>query len=300
VKAALDAVPRSGELRWRQAGLSVRLDRNADALEQYDDASRQTALAGRWEVYRWVATLASLQRDVPRTADAAERRVRLNLNDAAAHRDLASVYTKQGRLDEAFAELAMAVWLNPDDAATFVGLGESHLARRRDADAVEALQRAVTLEPGLMEARYALGQALMRVGRPDEGRRHLLEFQRLRDELQAQERRASEVAALASAAARDTREGQHRRAAQTWSAVIALEPDVAQHYLDAADALVRAGQLEEGLRYLIRAAELDGVAEVHLRIADVLARLGRADESARARQMYERLQVEDFQRRTRR
>jgi hypothetical protein len=45
---------------------------------------------------------------------------------------------------------------------------------------------------------------------------------------------------------------------------------------------------------------MDGVAEVHLRLAEVLARLGRAKESALARETYERLRLEDFRRRSRR
>jgi hypothetical protein len=43
---------------------------------------------------------------------------------------------------------------------------------------------------------------------------------------------------------------------------------------------------------------MDGVAEVHLRLADVLARLGRARESGLARETYERLRLEDFRRRS--
>ena len=94
--------------------------------------------------------------------------------------------------------------------------------------------------------------------------------------------------------------GQHRLAVETWKKVIALEPEVAQNYLDLAETLVKAGALEESLQYFVKTADLDGVAEVHLRLADVLARLGRASESARARETYERLRMEDFRRRSRR
>ena len=91
--------------------------------------------------------------------------------------------------------------------------------------------------------------------------------------------------------------GQHRQAVETWKKVIALEPDVAQNYLDLAEALVKAGALEESLQYFVKTADMDGVAEVHLRLADVLARLGRGRESALARETYERLRLEDFRRR---
>jgi tetratricopeptide (TPR) repeat protein len=298
--AGLEAVPRSGELWWRLAGLSVRLDRDIEALEQYEETARLGAFSGQAALYQWVATLASLQQDLGRTVVAVERRVRLNLNDGAAHLDLASVYTKLGRLDEAFAELAVAAWLSPDDAATFVALGQSHLASGREADAVEALRRAVALRPDLGEAQYALGQALTRTGRRDEGRQRLLEFQRLRAEAMDRDRRDGAIADLKGEARQQSLDGQHELAAKTWVTVIGVEPGVAQNHLEAAEALVRAGRLEESLPFFAGAAELEGVAELHLRIADVLARLGRASESALARQTFERLRLEDLQRRTRR
>ena len=76
--------------------------------------------------------------------------------------------------------------------------------------------------------------------------------------------------------------------------MIALEPDVAQNYLNLAEALVGAGLLAESLQYFVKTAEMDGVAEVHLRLAAVLGRLGRVKESALARETYERLRLEDF------
>jgi tetratricopeptide (TPR) repeat protein len=96
---------------------------------------------------------------------------------------------------------------------------------------------------------------------------------------------------------RQSAQGQYRQSVETWRKVIGLEPEVAQNYRDLADALVKAGALEESLQYFVKTAELDGVADVHGRLADVLARLGRTRESALARETYERLRLEDFRRR---
>ena len=297
LEAAIAAIPGSAGLRWRYARLLVRLDRNAEALEQYSDVQRRAAVSGRALVHQSVAALATLQQDVARTAAAADLRVRVNLNDAEAHRDLAGLYTKQGREDEAFAELAIATWLDPDDALTLMALGHSHMAAHRDLDAVEALERAVALGPNLREARYALAQALTRAGKRADAQRQLTEFERLRAEAIARDRHEMDIAALKGAAVRQSAQGQHRQSAETWKKVIALEPDVAQNHLDLAEALVKAGALEESLRDFVKAAELNGVAEVHGRLADVLARLGRTRESALARETYERLRLEDFRRR---
>jgi tetratricopeptide (TPR) repeat protein len=244
-----------------------------------------------------VATSASLQQDVVGAAAAGDRRARASLDDAAAHRDLAGLYMKQGRQDEAFAELAIAAWLDPDDPLTFVTLGHSLMADRRDEDAVAALERAVTLQPDLREARYALAQALTRASRRTDAERHLLEFERQRAEAVVRERRELDIAAARSEAAAQSAAGQHRQAIESWARVIALEPGVAQNYFELAEALVTAGRLEESLQYFVKTAEMDGVAEVHLRLADVLARLGRARESSLARETYETLRLADFRRR---
>ena len=298
LEKAIVAIPGSGGLRWRFAGLLVRLDQVGDALAQYAEAERLTPVSGRAWVHQAVAASATLQQDVAQAAAAADQRVRANFNDAAPHRDLAAVYLKQGRQDAAFAELAIAAWLDPDDPLTFVTLGHSLMADRRDEDAVSALERAVSLQPDLREARYALAQALTRASRRADAERHLLEFERQRAEAVAREQRALDIAAVKGEAAMKLAAGQHRQAVESWEKVIALEPDVAQNYLDLAETLVKAGRLAESLQYFVKTAEMDGVAEVHLRLADVLARLGRARESALARETYEKLRLEDFRRRS--
>ena len=300
LEKAVAAIPDSGGLRWRLAGLLARLGRGDEALAQYSEAERLTSLSGRAAVHQAVAASATLQQDIARAIAAGKLRVEANLNDAGAHRDLADLYLKQGRQDEAFAELAIAAWLEPDDSMTFVTLGHSFTADRRDEDAVAAFERAVTLQPDLREARYGLAQALTRVSRREEAQRHLLEFERQRTDAVAREKRAFDLDALKGEAAQKSAAGQHLQAAATWKKVIALEPGRAQNYLDLAEALVRAGALEESLLFFVKTADLDGVAEVHLRLADVLARLGRAKESALARETYEKLRLEDFRRRSRR
>jgi tetratricopeptide (TPR) repeat protein len=100
---------------------------------------------------------------------------------------------------------------------------------------------------------------------------------------------------LKGEATAQSRRGQHQAAIQTWQKVLETEP-TASNYVALADALLAAGLPGESLGLLVKAADLDGVAEVHLRLATVLARLGRRDESALARATYERLRFEDFSR----
>jgi tetratricopeptide (TPR) repeat protein len=300
LEKAVALIPHSGGLHWRLAGLLVRTEQNEAALAHYSEAERIMPLSGRSQVHQAVATLALVQLDAAGAAAALERRVQEDLNDASAHRDLASVYTRQGRQDKAFAELAIAAWLDADDPLTLVALGRSLMADRRDENAVAALERAVMLQPDLREARYALAQALTRVGKSEAARTHLLEFERQRAAAVAREQRDLDITAAKGEATTRSVAGQHRQAIEAWKKVIAIEPTVSQNYLDLGDALVKAGALEESVQYFVKAADLDGVAEVHLRLSEVLARMGRTRESGLARETYERLRLEDFRRRVRR
>jgi tetratricopeptide (TPR) repeat protein len=296
LEKAVAAIPRSGRLRWKLAGLFARLGRGDETLAQYSEAERLAPLSGRAVVHQAVATAATAQQDIGRAAAASEQRTRANPNDGAAHRDLASMYSKQGRQEEAFDELAIAAWLQPDDQLTLIALGQCFMADGQDEEAVAAFERAVKLQPDLREARYGLAQALTRTSRREEAQRHLLEFERQRSEAAARERRAIEIDAIKGEAGRRSAAGQHAQAVVLWKKVLGMEPERAQNYLDLAEALVKAGALEESLQYFVKTAELDGVAEVHLRLADVLARLGRTRESGLARETFEKLRLEDFRR----
>ena len=298
LEKGIAAIPGSGGLRWRLAGLLVRLGRGDEALAQYSEAERLTPVSGRAAVHQAVATAATLQQDVARAVTAGKLRVGANLNDPGAHRDLASLYLKEGRQEETFTELAIAAVLDPDDPLTLVALGQSLMADRRDEEAVAALERAVALQPNLRDARYALAQALTRASRRADAERHLLEFERQRAEAVAREQRAIDIAAIKDDAAMKLAAGQHRQAIENLQKVITLEPDVAQNYFDLAEALVKAGRLADSLQYFVKTAEIEGIADVHLRLANVLARLGRIRESSLARETYERLRLEDFRRRS--
>jgi tetratricopeptide (TPR) repeat protein len=293
-EAAIRAIPASARLRWGLASLYLKLDRKWDALQQYEAVSRLTVLGGAAAIQERIGNLASVRQDLAGAIAAQERRVRLNEDDVTAHRELADLYLKQGSHDEAFREAAVAVWLDPRDALSLVSLARSHLAGGRDSEALDALRQAVTLAPDLREARHAFGQLLIRVGQRDEGRQQLVEYQRLNEAASARDRRIDEVAGMKAEAAEEMRRGRPRRAADVWKRVIASEPDVAGNHRELAEALLKAGDLALSLTAFATAAELDGVAAVHLRIATLLERLGRTRESALARQTYVRLRLEDY------
>ncbi|MBX9687577.1 MAG: tetratricopeptide repeat protein [Candidatus Obscuribacterales bacterium] len=64
-----------------------------------------------------------------------------------AHYGLGAALLKQGRVDEAIAELDMARWLDPDDAQVHLALGEAMESKGLDRAAIERYREAGLLHP---------------------------------------------------------------------------------------------------------------------------------------------------------
>jgi predicted Zn-dependent protease len=64
--------------------------------------------------------------------------------------------------------------------------------------------------------------------------------------------------------------------------------------LQVADALIKTRRLEEAAAVLQAAISSNARPETHRRLAEVYAALGRAEESARERQAYTRLRLEEL------
>lgn len=78
-----------------------------------------------------------------------------------------------GDYDAAEEALEEAIRSDPTSARPYYLLGSVHAARGELRDSIEELRRAVFLDPDFVAAHVALGEALARVGRRSEARRHL-------------------------------------------------------------------------------------------------------------------------------
>jgi tetratricopeptide (TPR) repeat protein len=87
-----------------------------------------------------------------------------NPNDAAAHRGLAEVYRRQGRSNEAIAELHTSLDLR-ETAVAYADLGRLYLEEQKPDLARTQLERALQLAPGYAPAR----QLLQRLSPPGPG-----------------------------------------------------------------------------------------------------------------------------------
>jgi Flp pilus assembly protein TadD len=165
-------------------------NRIAEARREYE-ASVTGTLAGRSVLYVGMGRLAQVEGDFPGAIELLVRAVRLNPNDPVVHRELASAFAADDRIDDAFAELVAALLIDSGDESTMAAVGRLFLDSGRYADAVTALTRTLRLAPDRFETHYALGAAMNHLGKTVEAAREFELFERAR--LQMVEKRRRDI-----------------------------------------------------------------------------------------------------------
>jgi tetratricopeptide (TPR) repeat protein len=294
LRAAIALLPDSGALRWRlRSTRGQRIDQSD--LDMISIADRLVLFVGKGELLGQMAAMARGDLDDDRAVSFLERRVALTPNNAAAHRALGRALVDQGRVEIGYAELVTALLLDPLDAETLTALGQLHLAAGRIEQAVAALERALALAPDSSEALHALGSGLVRAGRTAEGQKHLEESVRRQVQDVEDQRSRRTAAMLAVQAEIHVSKGEYAAAVDAWKQAHAIRRDSVGH-LQMADALIKAGRLEEAASVLQTAIPSNALPETHRRLAAVFAALGRAEESARELRTYTEQRLEELRR----
>lgn len=289
INALLETIrvlPASTRAHWWLAMAYERVNRFDDARREYEKAAAG-ATAGQSHLYGAVGRLASGAADLAGAVNAFERAVQARPNDPAWRTLLAGALLHQDRAEEAMAQFAAALRINPKYVDAHRGLGQIHLNAGRPAEAVDALRRAIDLQPNDIDAQYALATALTRLGSTQEAARYFERVEQVQRQRLAEQRRTRSLEVMKEEAVLRTAERDHDRAAALWRQIIQLEPARAAHHLGLAEALANAGQLAPAIEAYERGAALGAEPVVFQLLADLYARAGRAPEAARARVMYE-------------
>ena len=294
LRAAIGALPDSGALRWQLRSVSRERIDESD-LDLLAVADSLVLFAGKGALLGQLAGMAQGHLDYERAVTLHELRVALTPNDAAAHQALGLAYVEQGREDTGYAELVTALLLDPLDAETVTALGQLHLAAGRTPQALAALERGLALDAGNSQALNALGNALIRAGRTEQGQQRLEESVR-RQAQDVEDQRSRRTAAMLTVQAEvHMSRGEYDAALDAWKQAITIRRDSVGS-LQVADALIKAGRLEEATAVLQAAIPLNARPETHRRLAEVYAALGRLEDSARERQAYTRQRLEELRR----
>jgi cytochrome c-type biogenesis protein CcmH/NrfG len=94
---------------------------------------------------------------------------------------LGEIAARRSDLKDAFAHFSRAVKLQPDDADADLGLAKTLIAMGQPEKAQPLLEHSAQLEPFNAVTRYHLAAIYRKLGRDDDARRELAEFQKLKD-----------------------------------------------------------------------------------------------------------------------
>ena len=287
LRRAVIESPEAGALRWR---LSTTLEKQQRAdpvdLTLIAMADRLVMLVGRSELYRALAKLAQLNLSYDTAVDLLEDAVATTPNNAAAHQTLGRAYVENGRDTEGYAELVVALMLDPEAVPTLIDLGRVHLTAGRPARAVDVLERAVIGDATNAVAVRALADALIRAGRTAEGKQRLEESEQLQARAIENERRVRSVAVLTLQAEVRMEARDFNGAIDLWRQAIALQRGSAARQLRLANTLVAANRQGEAVTEYLAAISLGAGADAHRRLAELYDSLGRTADSARERATY--------------
>ncbi len=285
---ALDTGLRSGLVHYQRAQVYERQSLLPQAASGYRDSEAFGPFVGRDEFYRALGSLLVNQADFDGAVAAYMRRIDANPNSGEAHRQLGEIYFLQGRDEEALTEFLVATWLDPRDAKAYAAAGQVQVRMLKYADARILLERALTLDSNLREARYALGTSLMRLGRTEDAKRELEMFQRQQGEFEALGQQAFQLDALRRDASRNLIAGAFDQAIASYEEALKLDTG-ARSQRDLGLALLRAKRPQEALERLEAAQRLDQTVEGFAYLAAAYLAAGNRDESARQRALAQQL-----------
>jgi tetratricopeptide (TPR) repeat protein len=296
LRSAIAELPDASALRWQLSRRS-QAQQDADDLALIDMADRLVLLVGKGELYRALAGLAQLHLDDATAISLLERAVRTTPNNTAAHKALGRAYVENGREAEGYAELVIALLLDPDDVEALTALGTWHLTADQPARSVEALERAVAIDPTNRLAVHALAGALIRVGRVGEGKQRLQESERLQAQAIEDDRRVKTAAVLRLNAEMRMAERDHAGAIDLWRQAISLQRGNAAIHLRLAETLAAANRPDEAVAEYLTAISLKAGADAHRRLAELYDALGRTAEGGRERATHVERRLEELRRR---
>jgi len=191
----------------------------------------------------------------------------------------------------------IALHLDPDDVEALTALGTWHLAADQPGRAVEALERAVAIDPTNRLAVHAFAGALIRVGRVGEGKQRLQESERLQSQAIEDDRRVKTAAVLRLNAEMRMTERDHAGAIDLWRQAISLQRGNAAIHLRLAETLAVANRPDEAVAEYLTAISLKAGADAHRRLAELYDALGRTAEGSRERATYVEQRLEELRRR---
>jgi tetratricopeptide (TPR) repeat protein len=205
----------------------------------------------------------------------------LRAGDASLQYAYALALVRNGRAEQAQQIFSELLSTHPDSPELIVLLGQAHAQQGDYGSAIEALQRALALKPGVRDANAALGFIYFKQGRLDEA------VAALRAELRAY---PDEVSAMQTLATVLELKGEANEAQLLLRSALKVRPEFADARYLLGKILLAQGSTAEAVEHLEAAARLAPEdANVHFQLAQAYGKAGRSElaqqEFARYREL---------------
>ncbi len=298
VEQALDMAPTNADGLYQRGAILMAMRRLDEAAEMF----RQTLAVSPRHIAA-LSDFAVLLMSEGRNDEAARhlRRVlELRPDDPLARRHLDQLQgeppTTESDAGSRVDRLRSAAELDPEDAKAWARLGDALLLERSFRAAEEPLRRAVALDPSNADTRIALASALWENNQPDEAERHAREASNLMPTSPMPRRLLGAIllwrgkylegaeALERSASLAEPDAEQFLELARAWEGAASAQPERGEELLQRAEAAYR--------RATALAPEH---SEAAYGFAQVLRRLGKAEEAATQIQKYQALYERDQQ-----
>jgi tetratricopeptide (TPR) repeat protein len=292
LKEAIRVLPASGQAHYNLGRLYEFQQRWTEAASELRSASELNPLIGLDFLYATLAAACLGQPDYSCATEAGTRRIEANPNNGDAHRALADIYLQIGDHDEALTEFLAALLANSRDADSFAGIAQIHLRSGRYQDAADVAQRALDVNPDHSSAAFALGSALTRIGRADEGARALERFSQIRAKALEREQREWDLKMAKQEASVSLTKGESEAAITALRKAVSYEPNAADSHLTLGRVLKNVGRYAEAIESFEKASQLQATPEVYRLLSDTYKEMGQVEASRKALAEYQRLKEE--------
>jgi tetratricopeptide (TPR) repeat protein len=173
--------------------------------------------------------------------------LRYGPENAAAYATLGSAMARLGRTDEACAQFERALEIEPNNVLVLTNLGSVLLQAGRVGEAMGRFSRALALMPGLAKANAGLGDALLQSGRIDDA---VTSFRK------ALMYDPEDVSVLANLGAALAQKGQLEEAIASFQRAIEIDPRFAVARIDLGNALQQRGRSDAAISQFTEALAL--------------------------------------------
>lgn len=257
---------------------------NEEALVAYRNAVTLSPLR-----FEWQYLLAGVHEELDRISDAITHygeAINIDPGYVPARVRRGRLHLDLGDADSALADFEAARVQDAQVPAVHAGLGQALLADGRYAEAIEALSRALELDPEASALYNAMAQAWRNLGEVDRAR-EMLARQGSRQAAMADPvatsvlrlSRSSQTYFQAGMAQGEA--GNHALAAELIRQAIGLRPEHVPYFRALGEQLYRAGELAEAREVLTQAAAMDRThADLYQNIGVVEFEMGEFEDAA--------------------